>query len=169
MKKEELNQKVKKRQIFNRGFLTGVIISFFLPFVTVSCDNIEVLELSGVNLVRGKTIMVNYDLVGDSEEESIPANWRAILALLSAIVGLLISFIKKENSTAPTVSSGLGSILLLMLKFDLEKKAREEVLDISFGLGFWLAFFLFLSAAVINGWGLYHDKISNSGSKKSDS
>ena len=171
MEIEKIKQTAKKGKKFNRGFFGLAIISFLLPFITVSCQNTPIMRFSGVNLITGKTIEVPTSAFGTTEKKSIPGDWRVILAFLSAIIGLLTSFLKKDNSTIPAINGSLGPILLLMLKSDLDRQIIEQgqgMLNVTYGLGFWLAFFLFLAAAIINGLSLYDDKFSKSESKDSE-
>ncbi len=171
MEIEKVKQKAKKAKKFNRGFFGTAIISFFLPFITVSCQNTEIVELSGVNLITGKTIEVPTSVFGTTEQRNISGDWRVAFAFLSAIVGLLMSFLKKNNSTIPAVNGTLGTLLLLMLKFDLDREVRQQaqgMLNVTYGVGFWLSFCLFLAAVIVNGLNLYDDKFSKSESKKSD-
>jgi len=172
MEIEKVKQKVKKGKKFNRGFFGTAIISFFLPFITISCQNTDIVKLSGVNLITGKTIEVPTSAFGSTEQRAVSGDWRVAFAFLSAIVGFLMSFFKKNNSTIPAVNGTLGTLLLLMLKFDLDREVSQQaqgMLNVTYGLGFWLAFFLFLAAAIINGLNLYDDKFSKSELKDADS
>jgi len=85
-----------------------------------------------------------------------------VLALISGFIGLGTSFIKaKKGAIAPAASGATGSILLLIIKSKLDDeiiKQGQGLLLVTYGLGFWLAFFLFVSATVLNVYSVVQEK-----------
>jgi len=86
------------------------------------------------------------------------------LALLAAIAGLVLSFIKgKHISLTQVVLGSMGFICLLTLQYyikttvpinttgqrGLDSKFVNPIVTVSYGMGYWLALFLFLAVAVI--------------------
>lgn len=130
-----------------------ILVCFFLPFVTVSCQGHEVVTLSGVQLVTGSTVE-SPDFFGKGKSERIPAEPVAVFTLLCAIAGLAASSMKGRTgigAAATTAIVGLILLLLLKARFDsslLEKGGGMFVLN--YRAGFWLMLLLFICAAGIN-------------------
>lgn len=129
------------------------LMCFCMPFVTVSCQEQKIMELSGVQLATGTTIK-QPSFSGPPKEQKIAGDPLATLAILAGVVGLGTSFIKaKKAAVAPAGSGAAGSILLLMLKSTLDNeivKQGQGLLLVNYGFGFWLAFLLFVASTVVN-------------------
>lgn len=137
------------------------LICFFLPFTKISCQQQEILNLTGVQLATGTSIK-QPSLTGGSQEQKIPGEPLAMLAIASSVVGFVTSLMKaRKSAIAPAGSGAIGFILLLMLKSKIDDSILREgqgLIVVSYGLGFWLAFLLFVSATVINIYSLVPDK-----------
>lgn len=136
-----------------------IFICFFLPFANVSCEGHRVATLTGMQLVTGATIKQPelpsmFGEKSQAEAEKVEREPLAILALLSAVVGLGLSFLKGRTSLIASAITGVvGLIFLLLLKTKLSNDILREgqgVLHLEYGIGFWLTFLLFISAALWN-------------------
>lgn len=133
---------------FSPAIFGIVIICFFLPFINISCSGQKIATLSGIQLVSGTTM----------EGRKInPEPW-AVVAFISSIAGLGLSFMKsRKSSILAAVSGAIGVISLLLLKAKIDNdmlKKGKGVIQVEYDLGFWLTFLLFLSAIGLN-WFLF--------------
>ena len=140
-----------------------IIFSFLLPFFNLSCGGQKVMSLTGIQLVTG-TQYDQKEMFGGSKQEKVDAEPLAILALLSAIVGLVIGLIKTKNyNLASIIISAVGVILLLLLmnklNIDITEKGRGMV-TIDFLFGYWFTLLLFISSGIIHGLIYYNYKIN---------
>jgi hypothetical protein len=144
-----------------------ILVCFFLPFVTVSCENRPVLQLSGIELTTGKTI-ANPTFTGRTQKQDIPPNVGAVLAFTAAGIGLGISFTKVQKaSMISTVSGAAGALLLLLMKSGIDGELAKQGAGIAgfktnYEVGFWGAFLLFISSAILNSWLLFRRGIGRS-------
>ena len=147
---------------FSPAIFGIALICFFLPFMNVSCQGQKIATLTGIQLVTGTTIQQPElpSLFGGKKQvqkpEKVAGEPLAILVLLSAVVGLGLSFLKgRKSSIAPAIIGVAGLILLLLLKAELDNDILSEgqgILQLEYGIGFWLTFLLFLFAAGLNGF-----------------
>ena len=147
---------------FSPAIFGVVLICFFLPFISVSCGAQKVVTLSGVQLVTGTTIE-QPDLFGEGQQaETMDGEPLAILAFLSAVAGLGLSFLKgRKVAIAPAVSGAAGSVLLLLLKSRIDNEVLSQgggMIQVEYEIGFWLTILVFLSAAGLNGFLLLQSK-----------
>jgi len=143
--------------------LFGVIlVSFFLPFVNISCQSQKLMTLTGVQLATGTTIEQPSLFGRETKKQEIPAEPMAIFSLIAAVVGLGTSFLKTKNSAvAPAASGGIGLVLTLIMKSKIDDavlKNGQGIIQVDYEIGFWLVFLLFLSAAILNAYNLYQEK-----------
>jgi hypothetical protein len=135
--------------------LFGVaLICFFMPFVSLSCEQRQITSFTGIELAIGKKIKSPSLFGQPRKEREIPSEPLAAMALLSGVVGLGTSFIKAKKSAVVSAGAGTaGFILLLMVKAKIDDavvKQGSGIILASYGFGFWLTFLLFLSATVLN-------------------
>lgn len=139
-----------------------ILICFFLPFVTVSCQNQKLATLTGVQLATGTTIEQSSLLEQQNKEEKIPADPLASIVLVSACVGLGTSLLKsKKSAIVPAITGAVGSGLLLMTKAKVDNEVLKQgrgLLQVEYGIGFWLSFLLFLSATALNAYIFFQDR-----------
>ncbi len=130
-----------------------VLICFFLPFVTFSCQAQKVLGLSGVQLVTG-TSVPQPQMFGPPKSEQMNAEPFAVLAFLCGILGLGLSFLRgRTGAIAPAAMGGLGAILLLALKSKIEGDVLNKsggVIQVNYEVGFYMVLILFLAALALN-------------------
>jgi hypothetical protein len=145
-----------------------ILICFFLPFATVSCNGQPYVQVSALELTTGKTFEVpRRDFSGKTESQNIPGDGKAALVLVAAAVGIGTSLLKFRRSSL--ISAGVGAFGLLMLlaiksgiDTQLLDKSREAVaadFKANYGLGFWGSTLLFLSAIALNIWQFFNKKI----------
>jgi hypothetical protein len=129
------------------------LICFFLPFVNVSCQGQKVASYTGIQLVTGTTIE-EPSMFGQKQVREVSGEPLAILAFLSGIAGLGLSFLKsKKSAIGPAVVGIVGLISLLLLKSEMDDDILREgggMLQIEYTAGFWLTFVLYLSAIGLN-------------------
>jgi hypothetical protein len=132
-----------------------VIICFFLPFVNVTCQGQKVASFSGFQLVGGTTIEQSGGW-GGKQVRNVSGEPLALFAFLATIAGLALSFYRRDKSAiAPAAVSGIGLILLLVLKSKLDSDILKQgggMLQLEYSVGFWMAFILYLAAMVLNGF-----------------
>ncbi|MBW4616223.1 MAG: hypothetical protein KME21_23705 [Desmonostoc vinosum HA7617-LM4] len=135
-----------------------ILICFFLPFVTVSCDNRPVFQMSGVEMATGKTVSTPDIFGSQTQSQKIPGDSRAALVFAAAALGIGTSLIKIRKSSL--ISAGIGAfglVMLLSLKSEIDKQiinngASYAGFKADYGVGFWGSILLFISAACLNIW-----------------
>jgi len=129
------------------------LICFFLPFVTFSCQAQKILTLSGIQLVTGTTIQQPQPF-GPPKAQKVDAEPLAVLAFLSGIAGLALSFLRgRKSAIAPATAGVVAAILLLALKSKLDGDALRQgggVIQVDYAAGFWAVLILFLAAVAVN-------------------
>jgi hypothetical protein len=127
---------------------------FFLPFVTLSCPGGQ-FTLSGTQLATGTTLKAP-DMFGQKgQEQKIPPQPLALLALLCVAAGvgtgLLLS--AGPRRLGSLLFGALAAICLLLLRGKLGSDALKEgqgMFEVTFGIGYWLALFASFLTAVFN-------------------
>lgn len=134
------------------------LICFFLPFFTFSCQGHRVLTLSGVQLATGTTIQ-QPQMLGPPKPQKINPEPLAILAVVSVIVGLGLSFLKgKKGAVGSGALAGLGAIFLLTLKSKIEGDVLKQaagMIQVNSGMGFYLVLCLLLGAIGTNAYAFF--------------
>lgn len=134
-----------------------IIICFFMPFVNLSCSGQTIMSLTGFQLITGADIK-DQNMFGDvngtqTKQEKVDSQPLALFALIAAIAGLGLSFIRKKSlAIVNVVISALGAVFLLLLKFNLDSDAElsgQNIITLDYQAGYWLAFLLFLGAVVL--------------------
>jgi hypothetical protein len=107
----------------------------------------------GCKLYRNTTIE-EPSMFGQKQVREVSGKPLAILAFLSGIAGLGLSFLKsKKIAIGPAVVGIVGLISLLLLKSEMDDDILREgggMLQIEYTAGFWLTFVLYLSAIGLN-------------------
>jgi hypothetical protein len=154
----------QRRKGISRTAFSVIILCFFFPFVTLSCQNQDLAALSGLQLSLGTTInppymYSSYGMPG----RYIAGEPLAILSLIAAIAGLTISFLLKKyrkELIATTAAGALGALFLLLLKSKIDGDVLQQGqgMQARYSSWFWLAFLLFSAASALNGWQLSKEK-----------
>jgi len=138
---------------FSPGIFGIILICFFLPWITVSCQNQKVATFNGMQLVTGTTIE-EPQMFGPTKKRTTQGEIGAILVFLSTIAGFALSFKKdKKGAISVAVTGGMGIIFLLLLKSKLDNDILREgggMLQLNYGAGFYVTLLLFLSAVGVN-------------------
>ena len=152
---------------FSPGFYGVIILCFFLPFVNLSCSGQKIMSLSGFQLITGSEVKSD-GMFGDlsnqgetKEKNEVDPQPLALLALVAALVGLGLSFVKKKMiALTNVVISALGFIFLILLKINLDgdvELSGQNVITLDYQLGYWLAVLLFVGSAVIQ-WFVFKEE-----------
>lgn len=151
---------------FSPALYALIIFCFLLPFISLSCSGQKVMTLTGLQMVTGTQIQM---VTGTQKIEAEPL---AILALLTAICGLVISFMKMKNiSLISVIISIAGVVFLFLLKNKLDNDIISQgqgMVEIEYEYGYWFALLLFIASAVIQGL-IYNQDKKTSGVKTESS
>src|SRR5687768_13417374 len=155
---EDKPKKSKRELWFKFGrFLTGITIAcFFLPFFGVSCEGMEVVHVSGADMVGGckpggliadaaeeKGMGGGEDMGGDIKLENVEREPLAIVALALALVVAGLAWVRSRGAMVGAAAlslAAIGALIGLWLKVggdmdkqvdnQLKKKAGAEGADI---------------------------------------
>ncbi len=85
----------------------------------------------------------------------------ALFALLTAVVGLAVGFIRKKiTALISLVIAVLGVVFLFLLKINMDGDAAlsgQGIIKLEYQSGYWLTIILFIAAAVVQ-WLIYNEK-----------
>lgn len=147
---------------FSPAIFGTALICFSLPFITFSCQGLKVETFTGIQLVTGVTLEKPVTVKQEKQVEKVDPEPRVVLAFFSAVAGFFLGFPKGRRSLIASAVSGItGLILLELFKFKLDNEVLREgkgILQLEYGIGFWLTFLLFLSAAALNGFLFFQSK-----------
>lgn len=140
------------------GFpLLAVLALFAMPFVTVSCEGLEIARVTGYDMVFGGEVSADEGLFGSEaagESEPVDVEPMAIAAIVAAVVGLVLAFTGQSKMLVAGVSA-IGLVALLVLfgqnQSELSQLADESdgLMSASFGVGFWGAVAAFALAGFL--------------------
>lgn len=130
---------MKLREIRMAPFLVGTI-SFFLPFIDITCSGEKMMAFTGIQLVTGTEFESGFD----GSLQNIPPEPFAVIALLIFLGGVLIAYMKSElmKRHMITVSvSAFVSMLLLKMRIDdqVVKSAEGMPLMVEYKSGYLMA------------------------------
>jgi hypothetical protein len=147
-------------------FVAGVLL-FLAPFIDIRCNNVSLQQVNGISLATGFEIKTNNNSLldqFDSKDHDISfnksgkrgGNIYAMIALISGVAGLIISFLKFKEKWLLGIIAGItaaGALLGLMIDIRSQLKvnlsARSDSLNISFGVDFTPWFYLAILAFLI--------------------
>jgi hypothetical protein len=129
------------------------LLCFFLPFVSVSCQQQKIISFTGIQLVTG-TAIEQPQMLGPRKVDRVNPEPFAVLAFLAGLAGLGVSFLKDQKTAlAPAIFGGVGAVCLLLLKLkfdgDIQRQAAG-ILQVEYDVGFWLVLLIYLAAGVLN-------------------
>jgi hypothetical protein len=131
-----------------------ILVCFFLPFMTVSCQSQKIYSFTGTQLVTGTSIEQKNSFGGSSTKQQVNGEPLAFLALACSIAGVGVGLSNWKKG--PKVSIGIaiaGVILMLLLKSKVDTDVFSQgrgMIQVDYDLGFWGGLLLFLSAAIVN-------------------
>ena len=132
-----------------------IVFCFLLPFYNLSCGGQKVMSLTGFQIVTGIEYVQPNMFGGVGKTTKIEPEPLAIYALLIAIVGLIIVFIKvKSIGLISGILSIVGAVFLFLLKNKLDSNVIAQgqgMIKIEYEFGYWLALLLFVVSTVIQG------------------
>lgn len=153
----------------------GIALLFFLPFVSVSCSNMFVIEISGQDFATGGQVeipaMPNTPTVTPSAPGTPPAaaptqgarnqdidmKPSALIAWVLAFAGVIVSLIAGKNyRIACAAIGGVGAVMMFWLKSEIDKdfgvqlQQAQGFIQLEYKFAFWACVVLFLTAAATN-------------------
>ena len=148
------NERTKsdERKTINITKFGAIIVCFLLPFVTVSCERVNPVTFTGLNLVFGTTI----------DGQSVPPDVLVVISFVCAIAGIFISMkinpARREKLSA--LAAMVGALILIAFKIDVDGRLtlmpgvqiREGGVSVhvEWGLGFYLVLLGFVGAGIAN-------------------
>lgn len=142
-----------------------LLITFILPFVTVSCQGKDIATFTELQLATGTTIESPNLGTGAVKKEKIAPDVRAMGALGAVVVGLVVSLSKlKWRYMGVMVFSLVGLACNMLLKAEIDNQLISKgsgMFQASYGVGFYGSLVLFL-ATIAAGWYLNRQEVSNS-------
>ena len=128
------NETVKKLPFVLKFLVILAEICFFLPICAVSCGS-QSISLNGIKLSFGVDVL----------EHHVDGNLICLLLMILPIIMAALLFIKKLqkmrfNEIATGLMSVINLIILLVLHHKVIKIAEENLLEVQFKLGYYLAF-----------------------------
>jgi hypothetical protein len=143
------------KKFLNPLFFTIIIISFFLPFFNLMCQQQKIASLSGFDLVTGTTISFNglnkgfaqnsnpqNEIMKGIKTETVSPEPLALIAILFVIAGLIISFFGNISDIGSAITSLIGGLTLIFLGFLMPDKILGKVqyppLTVECGTGFYI-------------------------------
>ena len=104
-------------------FLASVLC-FLLPFITVSCGGQKVGSFSGLQLATGTTVN-QPQMFGPAQSEKVESEPMATIAILCAVAGLGLSFLRRMP-LAPAIAAAIGAMSLFLMKSRLDDKIVKQ-------------------------------------------
>ncbi len=147
-----------------------ILICFFLPFITISCQGSPVIKMSGLQMATGvemadPSASLNSAFGGvpsTPKTQKIPGTPAVGITFCLAGVGLATSLLLKNRQRylAQAIAGGLGVLLLLWVKSSTDDAVLKQggIIQVNYDAGFWLAFLLFLGATGLNGYQYLEDR-----------
>jgi hypothetical protein len=139
------------RSRISPGLFAAGLLCFLLPFLTVSCQGQRFIRLTGVQLVCGTTVKVPVPM-GPEQNKKIDPNPFAVLAGITAIAGLALSFSKSGKALlAGAVSAGVSASSLFAMKSMLDGQTAQQGIpgiDLAYGVGYYLTLLFMFSACL---------------------
>ncbi len=143
-------------RFFAKILVLIALICFFFPFMTVSCSGVEE-ELTGLEMVIGSDDAA--EAMEYQGEEGSRTDTINIFVIGAAVFGLFALLAKAKGGAA---LSALSAILLLVFRFTatstyqiadvpLKDYIDEGVMEVTFGVGLYVAIALFFVASVVFG------------------
>jgi hypothetical protein len=138
------------------SLLMLIIICFFLPFVSISCNNKEVLKLTGIQLVTGTKVKQEGLLW--RETRVVPSQPGAALPFGLAVAGAILGFWGKRRiwTILQVVGGTIAVISLLLLKTELYHEMLQYpklIFCVEYLPCYWITLGLFACVTMVNAAG----------------
>jgi hypothetical protein len=129
-----------------------IMICFFFPFISISCNNKEVVVITGIQLVTGGELKQTGLL--SQESRRLPSQPGAVLSFFLAIAGVTAGFWKGRWGAGFRSACGLIAVItLLMLKVKFHDSLEQYpklVFYMEYLPCYWVTLSLFVISAVVN-------------------
>jgi hypothetical protein len=133
-----------------------VLLCFFLPFFTVSCQGQPIASVRGVDLVTGATLApltARDQPVGAEQRVTVPREVGALVAAAAALGGLAAGLVRLRGARVLAgVAAALGLVALLLLREQALRLASSRTsvgVTVTPEAGYWLALAGFLLAGLL--------------------
>lgn len=129
----------------------GSLLSFFLPFATVSCGSVNLVTLTGIQLATGEVVKGP----DSSQDRRVDPDPLTDLALVCAIAGLVTTLVGRHMAGVSASCGGIGLASLLISKVRMDEQVQQQgmgLIKINSELGFTLAVLLLLAGAIWNSY-----------------
>jgi hypothetical protein len=157
------------KKFLNPLLFVIIIICFFLPFFNLTCQQQKIASITGFELITGTTISsngLNKGLSGISSQQneinnslktdSVSAEPLAIIALLLAVGGLILSFFEKFSVIGSAIAGLLGGLSLFFLNTVISDnilgKVNYQPLAVNCATGFYIVIILFILLLTYNAY-----------------
>ena len=130
------------------AFIVAILL-FLMPFADIKCNNMSLLQVSGLQLATGfemKNNSSDNSYLNDIKSETVDKeitkaatksdkkdpNLYALIALGLGVLGLLLSLTKAKTAIGGAMVTGIGSAgAMIGLMLDLKKKVKMDIPDMS--------------------------------------
>jgi hypothetical protein len=133
-----------------------ILACYFLPFVTFSYNGETVGTLNGLQMTTGAEVNTSgWVGLATGGKKQISGSVVVGIAFSLAAIGLSTNLLlknKHQSSLLPAIASGLGAIILLIVKSVTDDTVFKEGAEASYGLGFYLGILLFVVNAGLHGY-----------------
>lgn len=157
------------KKFLNPLLFVIIIISFFLPFFNITCQQQKITSITGYDLVTGTTISSNNlakglnstsaqqnDFNNGTKSDTVSPQPLALIALLLAIGGLIFSFFEKFSDIGSAIAGLLGVLSIFFLNTVISDtilgKINYQPLTVECASGFYIAIILFLLLFMYNAY-----------------
>ncbi len=144
-----------------------ILICFFLPFMSLSCQGKDIVTMTGLQMATGVELAnpaaslsgsLGGSVAAAAKTQKIAGSVPLGIAFVTAAAGLAATLLLKDRfqqSLVPGVASGIGAIILLFVKSGTDSEVIKQgsgMIQVSYGIGFYLALLLFIANAGVNGY-----------------
>ena len=158
------------KKILNPVLFLIIIICFFLPFFNLTCQQQKIASITGFELISGTTISTNgFDkgmkdlsipgLNKGTKTEDVSPEPLALIALLLAVAGLIVSFFGKISDIGAASAGLLGTMVLIFLSSFISDnilgKVGYQPLAVECAMGYYLSLIFFIIALIYNTYLFY--------------
>lgn len=128
------------------------MMSFALPFMTVSCPGVQ-RDVTGIELVTGVTID-EPQMLGPVQQRRVSGDPLAVTLLVAIVLGAVASLARGRPAGRMAIALGMGgTAMLLLLRQRIDASLQSETMGmvhVTYQSGFWLSLAC-LVAVVLSG------------------
>jgi hypothetical protein len=155
------------KKFLNPVFFIIIIICFFLPFFNITCQQQKIASITGFELITGTNVSFNgmdkglggisipQNEIGEGiKTDYVSPEPLALLVLLLAIGGLIISFFEKFSVIGSASAGLLGGLSLILLSYVINDnilgKVHVQLLTVKCGIGYYITIILLIIIFIYN-------------------